>query len=297
MKDKYLLFIISLLLLMAGCDNTQPAEEPSGMPRAVLLHDYLPGVLPPASEDIKLCDDSKRNQSVQDCLLIRKALAGSSNAALQLATLRKHDRLMDNVPYWYTVAAENGDVRGMEHIGLNLYFKPFPSDPVGSKTRGRFWLELAAKNGSKKAQEVLQAIPSLEKGQDNAQSIPVNATNQMSSSGLSLTEEPMIRCGAHQRCEEIPLLERQALAGSGQTALYLQSYLSHYGYIPGNRDYLYWGTIAAENDYVAVMGVLGSFIWHLDKPTGSEIRGIYWLEKAAKGGDEFAIHNLKSFAQ
>jgi hypothetical protein len=285
-------FLMLLMVCISGCQHVDSSKQPMSMPRSALLSNYLPGILPPQNEHINHCEDDVTSKSKQESVLIKQALAGSSKAALSLAKLRRHASIQGML-YWFTIAAENDSVRGMEIIGTNLYSGSSTADAIGSKARGRFWLELAATKGSKIARKYLKEDEAF---QNNDLSLPPNpgvSAKQSSSAGQSINE-PMVRCGGFQRCEEIPLLEHKALAGSGQIASYLSSYLSHYGDSLGGQDRLYWATIAAENGYAYAMGLLGSSLMDGSNVNGCKIRGKFWLEKAASSGDAFALRQLKN---
>ena len=87
--------------------------------------------------------------------LSTNALTGSGEAAERIANfylLAKSDR--DTALYWATIAAENGNVVGEYNTGFLL------KDKLDRKQRIRalFWLQKAAKDGSRPAQQLLESL-------------------------------------------------------------------------------------------------------------------------------------------
>lgn len=89
---------------------------------------------------------------------------------------------------------------------------------------------------------------------------------------------------------DLPRMEKDALAGSGETAFHLWQF-----YELVKLDYkeaLYWATISAENGYPSGEYTLG-FILRNDPNARSKERALYWLRKCARRGDKQAIDLLK----
>jgi TPR repeat protein len=80
-----------------------------------------------------------------------KALAGDIESARHAVTIYLYSD-PSKVGYWTQIGAENGDVAAQRNLGLQLLED---SEDKNDHIRGVFWLEKAAKGGSKSAQEEL----------------------------------------------------------------------------------------------------------------------------------------------
>lgn len=297
------LLIVAVLAAFSAC-MPQPVE-PEGMPRQMLLHEYMPGLIQPQTKEISSCLKETAAGAEKFCKRAIGAWLGSSQASLSLAKdYMKRDQTVEAM-YWLGIAAQNGHADGMYMLGSKLYNEPYIADPVGSKIRGKFWLEKAAKNGSKYAALLLEKI----------KEIPSLGTGQDYNSSPSSIESDKLRCGEHPEpnwwgastwsgneslrlaCKDIPILERQALSGDSEATLKL---INFFAGIEGGtwRDSMYWNTVAGENGDMASIG--RSLLDHqTDQPkdTINKIRARFWLEKAARGGDESAKRELHDLAE
>lgn len=296
-------FIVLLILfLTTGCATaiSQPIAkaEPIGMPRTSLIHKYLPGVLSsPEDERVSLCDNNETKLQDKNCALIIQALAGSSKAALSLASSSKYEKPSGNILYWYRIAAENGNASAMEKLGLSLYSKPFDGDPVGSKIRGQFWLTQAARGGNIVAQQYLETIDiNKEQSADKLDLETSPLKNQYSMNDMLRCEK--IRSPSRAiPCDKIPMWEREALAGSNKTADYLYVFLANHAEKPQYSDSLYWNIMGAENGSTSSMIILGELYWHGKGGPISRTRGKFWLNKAANHGDKSVLRQIEYFKQ
>jgi len=111
------------------------------------------GIVRPAEADQPLIGGVVLDPETIDRLSI-EAFAGSGEAARRIGLHHGMRGERREALYWYTIAAENGDVVGQTNLAFWL------KDDSDSRNRQRavFWLKKAASQGSPLAQERLKQL-------------------------------------------------------------------------------------------------------------------------------------------
>lgn len=126
------IFLLLVICMNAESKNSQKAETPIfGNASLVIKDQEIP-------------------------VLVSKALNGSGDAALRLATFYGFVKMnSDQQRYWEQIAAENGNTVAMYNYALLLMQGTNKND----KVRAHFWMKKAASCGDKTAKEYLEAHP------------------------------------------------------------------------------------------------------------------------------------------
>ena len=130
-------FALLAVVNVSSCMNRDVANNE-------LKHTYVMG-----NESLVLSD-------AQIKALEPQALKGSAEAAERLCDF--YDFIRNDYAesmFWAQIAAENGGHINEYNYGFMLRGDPNPRN----QQRARFWLERAAKNGDKKAEELLKKLP------------------------------------------------------------------------------------------------------------------------------------------
>jgi hypothetical protein len=95
----------------------------------------------------------------------------------------------------------------------------------------------------------------------------------------------------HIPAAERPAVEQQALDGSADAAfrLYLNLDLED----AKLEEKIFWVTIAAENGSVGAQHMLGRYLARTSKDPRLRLRARYWFKRAADGGDDGALSELR----
>lgn len=259
----------------------------------------LPGHNDAVSRIKQNCSNDDENQQ-NTCLKIIEALEGNGEQALSLASqVRAND--FEEKAFWLRIAAENGNIDGMGRLGQ--FYSTYADKHEAMKLRSVFWM--------KKADSYQNTLPN-QKKEHTEITQPVQAfvpeDSQATSDPLHCGEPPWwalfdvrnsTNKGMNLACADIPVLEKEALSGNTEAARSLGDFAGGIESSFYQKKFfaygMYWAAIDAQNDSKRNAYDYGIYlIVQKNHPESQrhnpdyDVRGKFWLKKAAEAGDEYA---------